>query len=237
VKNDILLETFTMTNESKYKIDYYVITMEKPERVENIKRQEEKGHISIEKVPAVVGANIDIPALIKKEEISKDFGEAHKDRLRQGEIGVYLSNLKIYDIIKKNGNNTGYSVLFEDDFEILTDEFQKKIDDGLDILQDIDFDILFLQNNSINYSKDIQKNHGELIKDHIYHLDKGNYLFGCVALLFNNKNIDKIIEATKYIDQPIDQKIQIAGLDNKLKLIMMYPNIVEEGNNMPSTIR
>jgi GR25 family glycosyltransferase involved in LPS biosynthesis len=146
--------------------------------------------------------------------------------------------LKTYNIIREKGNPNGYSVILEDDFEIIDDDFEKKIQAALETLQSVDFDMLYLQNNSNEYNKEatIDKNHGELIKDNIYYFDKNNYLFGTVGILINNKNIDRILDATKYMDQQIDQKIQFAGIYDKLKLTMMYPNIIDQRENMVSII-
>jgi hypothetical protein len=38
------------------------------------------------------------------------------------------------------------------------------------------------------------------------------------------------------MDQQIDQKIQFAGIYDKLKLMMMYPNIIDQRHNMESLI-
>ena len=98
--------------------------------------------------------------------------------------------------------------------------------------------MLYLQNNSGEYNKEakIEKNHGLHLKDNIYQYDKNNYLFGTVGILVKNKNIDRILNATKYMDQPIDQKLQFAGVYDKLKLMMMYPNIIDQRQNMASII-
>lgn len=223
-------------NGEGYPIDYYVITMNSEQRLSNIADQQAKLTVPIQKIDAVVGANVDIEDLVKKNVIAPEF--ANTSKRRRGEIGLYLSNLKTYNIIKEKGNPNGYSVILEDDFEIIDDDFENKIQAALETLQSVDFDMLYLQNNSNEYNKDatIEKNHGVLIKDNIYYFDKNNYLFGTVGILINNKNIDRILDATKYMDQQIDQKIQFAGIYDKLKLTMMYPNIIDQRENMVSII-
>jgi len=223
-------------NGEGHPIDYYVITMNSEQRLANISDQQAKLSVPIKKIDAIVGADVDIDALVKKKVIAPEF--ANKDKRRRGEIGLYLSDLKVYNIIKEKGDPKGYSVILEDDFEIIDDDFENKIQAALDTLQSVDFDMLYLQNNSNEYNKDatIEKNHGEPLKDNIFYFDKGNYLFGTVAILVKNKNIDHILNATKYMDQQIDQKLQFSGIHDKLRLMMMYPNIVDQRHNMESLI-
>jgi len=223
-------------NGGGHTVDYYVITMNSEQRLANIADQQAKLAAPIQKIDAVVGADVDIDDLVAKKVIAPEFG--NKTKRRRGEIGLYLSNLKVYNMIKEKGDPNGYSVILEDDFEIIDDDFENKLQAAVDTLQSIDFDMLYLQNNSNEYNKEatIEKNRGELLKDNIYYFDKNNYLFGTVGILINNKNIDRILEATKYMDQQIDQKIQFAGIYDKLKLMMMYPNIIDQRHNMESLI-
>lgn len=70
----------------------------------------------------------------------------------------------------------------------------------LNNISDLDFDIIFLGNTFPNNS--IEK-----IKNDIFLIDKNKYTIGTVAYLINNKNIDKIINLKKFIDAPIDNKL------------------------------
>lgn len=46
------------------------------------------------------------------------------------------------------------------------------------------------------------------------------------AYLINNKNIDKIINLTKLIDAPIDNKLDTLIKNNLLNAFVIYPNLI-----------
>ena len=95
-------------------------------------------------------------------------------------------------------------------------------------LNNIDFDILFLGNLNNNY--DVQ------IEDNIYTINTEDEFTGCHGYLINNKNIDKIIENTEYIDRPIDTQIFDLLKINKLNILVLYPTIVNQGGSCYSSI-
>jgi GR25 family glycosyltransferase involved in LPS biosynthesis len=215
-------------------IDYYVITLNHENRIQNIDDQQKKMKTKLQKIDGVLGTDLNLNELVEQKIVKPEFAEDSKRK--RGQIGLCMSNLKVYNLIKERGDKNGYSVIFEDDFEILDDDFENTLSRALDNLKETDFDMLYLQNNTEEYSKEIQKNHGELIKDNVYQFDRGNYLIGTVAIVINNKNIDRILEVMKEIDAPTDHKIQMSALSDRLTLVMMYPTIIEQRKNMPSTI-
>ena len=52
----------------------------------------------------------------------------------------------------------------------------------------------------------------------------------------NNSKIDNIIYQTEYIDRPIDCKIQDLSRDNKIKVVVVFPTLVDQGGVLYSTI-
>jgi len=223
-------------------IDYYVVTMKKPDRLENIalqtnninKNVDEKDKITIQQIDAVVGVDLDMNELVKEKIVSPEYIIENTKR-RKGQIGCYMSFLKTYNIINSKPH-TGYSIVFEDDFIIKTDHFIQDVDNALEIMKNVDFDMLFLGHNSEIYANGtIAKNRGKLLEDNIHHYDSGHLFYGMEGILINNKNIAKILKLVDYIDEPIDQRIPTLAANNKLKIFTMHPVLVEQ-RDMQSNI-
>jgi len=106
-----------------------------------------------------------------------------------------------------------------------------KVNNAIYNLEKISFDMLYLQNNH-----DKESNHGENIIDNIYYFNPGDYFYGTLAILINNKNIKKIINNTKLVDDPIDQKIQSLAINKVLTIVVMYPIIVEQHRTIDSIL-
>jgi len=234
------IETYNYIELNDKIIDYYVITMRNTARLENIINQENKINknadkkIKINLVDAVVGKNLDINKLIEENVVSLEFG--NEDVLRKNEIGCYMSHLKIYNIIHEQ-NISDYTIIFEDDFDIVSENFINDLDSVIKIINDKDFDMLFLGTNPENYLPDIEKNRGELIENNVYNFNSSQYFYGSHAILINNKNISKIIKNLELIDNQIDVKIQSLAMDKKLNIFTLYPIIVDQLIETESTIR
>ena len=238
------VELFEIVNS----IDFYVITMSKDDRLNNIKSQIEKQiqiieiddtknnknnkfNFSIEIVDAVVGKNLDLQNLFDKniinEKICYDVEKTSTDNNilenfnnkienRKNEMGCYLSHLKIYDIIKSK-NQKGYSVIFEDDFELEPD-FMYKLEESILKLKSINFDFDFLFLGGLLGNNDIN------VIDNIYYTSEN--CFQTHGYLINNINIDKIIENLKFIEDILDVQIFKKGLNRELTVLKIDPVIV-----------
>jgi GR25 family glycosyltransferase involved in LPS biosynthesis len=227
----------TYENEQK-QIEFYVISMKKENRLINIQKQLDKintgktgdSKLIINVVDAVVGVDLNQKELIEQKILSDKYkgnGEP-ESRQRKGELGCYMSHSKIYKLIKER-NQPGYSVYFEDDFNIVDNDFLKNVNRAIEILKDKDFDLLYL---GTNYS-----NHGENIKENVYKIDKKGSLYGAHAILINNKKIDKIIEHTKFITVPIDVRLEELCRSDELIGTVIYPHLVlQQFGNLDSTI-
>jgi GR25 family glycosyltransferase involved in LPS biosynthesis len=226
-------------------IDYYVITMKNPERIENINQQmnilkKQGTPVHIELVDAVKGIDLNLNELIKQETLSPNYqsgyGEAEKQKKK--EIGCFMSHLKIHELIQQKQtthspilSSKKYSVIFEDDFKIVSDHFVKEIEDSLTILEKTrpDFDLLYLGTN--------YENHGNIIEHHTYEIDKKNVLFGTHAILVNNAKIDKFIKNLKPIKQPIDVQYMELCKSDALNAYILFPKLViQQFDKIPSTI-
>lgn len=212
-------ETFINSNH----IDYYVIHMEKnTNRINNIKDNEIKLNNHIQIFNAVVGNDVNLDNLsIYEKNLINNF-----DYIYKGEIGCYLSHLML---IKSLLNiNTGYTVIFEDDFKIIDNNLDQKINNILSSI-DIDFDILYLGN--------LNNNHSSLYKNNIYYINPEQPLWGTHGYLINNKNIKKIYNSLLNMDKAIDNKIK-ENFDNKiLNGLVIYPILVNQNEIFNSTIR
>uniref|UniRef100_A0A6C0JIW8 Glycosyl transferase family 25 domain-containing protein n=1 Tax=viral metagenome TaxID=1070528 RepID=A0A6C0JIW8_9ZZZZ len=201
----------------------YVISLKQENRLKNIEKQQKKVDSQIVIFDAVNGDTIDVntfnePPII----ISKDYYDNSKRKKRQ--LGCYLSHFKIYTKIKNDANN-GYTIIFEDDFDVRVDKLLEKCNTTIDTLnsKDMDFDIIYLGNH------DYQSNHGELVVKDIYKVGNNEFLYGTQGYIVNNKNIDKIIDKTKNITITIDDKIQQLANDKQLNVFSTFPYYVGAG--------
>lgn len=147
---------------------------------------------------------------------------------KSGQIGCYLSHHMIIREILFNSKRTGYSVIFEDD--IASDaQMESNINDVINNLKDIDFDIVFLGN--------VNNNHDQYLKANIYTLDQNNYCWGAHALLINNVNIKKIFYNNRSIIHEIDNHYKKLIDTNVLKGYVVYPPICFQNYELPSNIK
>jgi GR25 family glycosyltransferase involved in LPS biosynthesis len=210
-------------------LDMYVITLGREERLKNIKNQEEKLKKKINIFNGINGIKLDVDDLIRRNILVKDHKLNKNYNHAKREIGCYLSHLNIYEIIKKN-NKKGYTIIFEDDFLINSDNLIDDVKKAIDVLNNnnIDFDFLFLGNST--------NNKGLHIIDNLYSVDKNQYLFGLYGYLINNKNIDKIIEKTKLIQYPIDVIIQDLSYHKIFNTVIIYPHLINHEWTFKSTV-
>jgi GR25 family glycosyltransferase involved in LPS biosynthesis len=206
-------------------VQLYVISLRHADRLANIERQQRKIGQSITIFNGVKGDFIDIPALVASGILDKKYEKATPHQKRA--IGCYLSHVQLLQQITRT---SGYTIIFEDDFNIITPTFLDDISNILQTLQKIDFDVLFLGTAT--------NNKGELLANNIYKLNMNEPLLGTYAYLVNNKHIPKIINALKLIDNTaIDLQYQDKGKQNILRILMVQPVLVEnQDKQLVSTI-
>lgn len=105
----------------------------------------------------------------------------YKRKMTKGEFGCLMSHLRaINDIVK---NNYPYGIIFEDDFQILSENFYKDLDNALNNAPK-DFDVLKIDTRS---SSVIRKK------------NKNNFTFlSSLLCLFDNKNNNEFWQNMKY---------------------------------------
>lgn len=199
---------------NKNYIDYYVITLNNSIRKNNIINQNIGNKLNI--IEGINYKNINQDILLKKKIIDPIF--YNNSIKRNKEIACYLSHFKIYNIIKYKNINNNYSVIFEDDFNLLSKNFIFDINKILYNMINTNFDIIFLGNTFNNI--------GNKYKENIYYIDKNKVTIGCFAYLINNLSINDILNKVNYIDEPIDLKINSLIKTNNLIVFTIYPNLV-----------
>lgn len=214
------IENFNVINESSL-IDYIVIHMKNSDiRKKNIDEQTEILNIKINIFDAIIGKNIkNVNDYDKNIKLNYKFNSP-------GELGCYLSHLMII----KNAitSKKKYTVIFEDDFTILSKDLNNEI---LNIIQKVNnnFDIIYLGNNYESKS--------EQIIDNIYKNNKLIPLLGIHGYLINNKNAKKIYNNLLNIKRPIDWQFNQLINNNKLVCFVIYPSIIIQNNNYKSDLR
>jgi len=218
----MVYETFDLNT-----IQCYVISMKnKQDRIDNINTQQTKiPNLKFEIVEAVNGnamSDDEFKQLYDNGIVSKEkYDYAIATKHGKGQIGIYLSTLKVYDMIKNS--SVRYSIIFEDDFQI-SDEFENQLNDIMDKVEVEDFDFIYLGNLSGN-----KDDNSIQYKDNIYYFNKENNLYGNHGYLINNSRINNIIENIKFIDRPIDNKIQDLTIENRFITLIVDPVIVDPG--------
>lgn len=220
--------------ENNSEINIYIISMKPPDRLLHIENQQQKLKEKMYIFDAVKGDDLILEKLLNANFLNPSFEgkdlSINEQKHRKREIGCYLSHMLLYEYIKNFHSKNNYTIIFEDDFNIVINNFIKKINESIKIFKDmnIDFDILFLGNTP--------KNRGKILKNDIYYVNHNRNLWGTHAYLINNKNIDKIIKYTKIIDKPIDVKLQYLDKEKNLNIFVLYPTIVNPNKKLPSTI-
>ena len=133
------------------------------------------------------------------------------------EIGCYLSHLMLIKTLLNKVD--GYTVIFEDDFDIMDDNLHTHIINIINKTSD-NFDIIFLGNLNNNY--DIH------IIDDIYSINKNIPLWGTHGYLINNKYATKIYNKLLNMDLEIDNKFKKLIDDKEINGLVIYPILVKQ---------
>jgi GR25 family glycosyltransferase involved in LPS biosynthesis len=219
--NNYFVEGFENLNDIKY----YVISLGTQERKNNIKEQNSGQNVDLIFVDAVHWKTINQKQLLDDNVISPEFFE--NNTRRDKEIACYHSHFKTYNEIKTQNPN-GYSVILEDDFNMISTDLSGDVNRIIETMKDTDFDVIFLGNTFYNI--------GEKYKNNVHKIDKSYETMGCFGYLIKNKNIQKIINSVSYIDEPIDSKFNSLIKTDNLIIYTAYPNIVNYKKELPSLI-
>ena len=217
-------ELFSLFDENN--IDCYVITMRTPDRMKSIEENQSKVSFNIDIFDAINGTEIDINKIT--DPIIDESFKNDKSKTRKHEIGCYLSHYNLYKKIASENNKNRYTIIFEDDFLIHTEDFENRVIQALKDMEPHDFDILYMYNTSDNIGDKFIKN--------VCKCDKSKNLWGTMAYIVKNANINKIINETKIMDAPIDVRFWKSNINDKLNIYTFCPFIAKT-NELPSTIQ
>lgn len=209
--NEIFNNNETFNNNNNINIEYYVIHLKRnEERIENILLNEKILNHKIIIFDAIDGKQMnDLPYYDTK--LINTFTNA-----LPGELGCYLSHLMIIKNIQINNN---YTVIFEDDLQIVTNDLNKSIIEIIDKLND-NFDIIYFGNTSNNC--------GEKYIDDIHKIDPNNHLWGTHGYIINNKNVKKIYDNLLIMNEPYDVKLKNLIDKQILKSYIINPPLVNQ---------
>lgn len=220
----LLVYVFLPTGE-RTDIDYYVVTMGNPERLENIRTQQNVAGVTCERIDAVIGNKLHMETISNYN--PRNGNRFNPDNTKR-EVGCYMSHLKFYNIVQGK-NKSGYSVVLEDDVELYP-EFKQNLYRTLDQLENVEFDILML--GMLNGEG------GDHVVGNVYTIPKHQeHTYGTHAYLVNNKSIQKIISHLKSIENLIDVSIYDKGKSGELIVFTVVPTIANTVDTIPSTIR
>ena len=205
-------------------IEYYVISMNDAVRAQNIKDQQTKIKSTIHIFDAIHGDTLDINN-IRDQIVADSFKEESSKRKR--EIGCFLSHYYLYKKIQEEGDLDGYTVIFEDDFEISTDNFEYGVKQALDDMTNHDYDLLFINN--------VANNMGNPVSENVCEMNKAEEMYGTQSYIVKNRNINRILEQTYRIDTQIDHKLFNSYRNGKLKIYTFCPFLTKT-RNFKSTI-
>jgi len=207
-------------------IQYYVIhNRANQERTKNIEVQKEKLGKPIHIFDAIMGKDLDLDNLsIFDPRLQNKYNSKNKN-----EYGCYLSHFMLLKKISEHTYDTrGYTVIFEDDFKIMSEDLDKHIRHDISII-DKNIDMIFLGH--------LDSYVGNPYKEDLYELDMNNYqdFAGLHGFVIPNQSIQKIHDMLFVIDNPIDYKYGRYIGEGKLNALIMNPTIVNQ-NGMESSI-
>jgi hypothetical protein len=218
-------------------INSYVIHLiNSTDRIEHIENQRLKSGIPLFYYDGVDGKTLNKEKLIQEGILCPHYAQISNG----GHWGCFLSHKYLIDDLSNKYNNlensssinTDYSIIFEDDFNIVNEEFDNKIYQVINDLKRInyDFDIIYIGNRNINdelYDKQIVNN--------IYTL-KSTAQPTTEAYIINNKSLKKISSLLSIVNSPIDWAFADLINSKKLNVLILNPQIVTQNRDFPSLI-
>jgi GR25 family glycosyltransferase involved in LPS biosynthesis len=185
--------------------------MKNKERINNVNLLQEKLNNKISIFDAIDGNKVNT----KDFEVKINYPFKFK-----GQIGCYLSHYYLY---KQLLNSTSdYTVIFEDDAEILVDN----LNEILEKIVNTEFDMIFLGYN-------VYKNNTEpftLHQNGLFTLNTVKKIWGTHGYIINNKSIQKILSLLKVAENEIDLQLYKLIKKGLIKGYFCNPVLVSHRN-------
>ena len=219
--NYIIGDHFSNT---KPNIDCHVIHMVKSsDRIPNIMEQFKKINYPAHLFNATDGKDLDLQSLIKSGFID----QTYYNRIKNPSVyGCYMSHYKLIEMLlnkyQTHQLNTEYSIIFEDDFNIVSKNFTEDVNNIIKQLENkkYDFDIILLGSEG--------DHNGEEIIPNVFTYGPTGHAFCLHGYLVNNKNLNKIYNVISYVDEAIDWKVMLSAQKGLLNLLLVKPDLVKQ---------
>jgi GR25 family glycosyltransferase involved in LPS biosynthesis len=227
----LLLIIYNVENFNNTKsVSCHIIHLDKhTNRMEHINKQLEITKFKSEIYPAVDKDIIDIDKLIQDKFICPNYYNRVKSR---SVYAIFMSHYNLIgDLAKRYKNkqlDSDYSLILEDDFKIVVDDFDNKVLHILETLQnlDTDYDMIYLGN--------MYHNRGDPVKDNIYVVRP--VLITAEAYLIKKSSLQKVYDSINIIDEAIDWKLHHLINEGKFKALVVYPTlIIQNQDELPTT--
>jgi GR25 family glycosyltransferase involved in LPS biosynthesis len=210
-------------------IKLYVIHLERSiDRIPNIETQQSKTSFNIQYFNAVDANELDKEKLIEDGIVDRDYG-AYSGT---GHYACFLSHQKLIKEIADKDDVSKYTIIFEDDFDIISDNFDNAIINIINDLESIDyeFDMVFLGNFNIEEEKIDKK-----IINNIYTINHESNIT-TEAYIINNKSAKKLYELLDHINLPLDYTLKSLRDHNEVKALIVNPYLVTQIREYESLI-
>jgi len=133
----------------------------------------------------------------------------------------YIKQLALLQSISKkmdSDNAKFLSVFFEDSFAVESD-LNRKLENIVDQLGDIDYDILLLGGNA--------NMQGDLVKDDVYRLVAGIPFTNVYGYIINNMNLDKMVSKIKNAHgKTMQDKLYTLSENRAIVVFCVYPAMI-----------
>lgn len=190
--------------------DFYVINLDKDvDRLKAFREQFARMGLEFDRVDAVNGRYLNMQTLVADGKIAGKYAK----KILPGEAGVCYSQMKVWESNRKNPKP--YIVVFEDDVR-LPDDFATKMANLSGIIDNTDFDVLFLgrTTHGVQVCRDAKWNYVGCTEKPYPVLNEPTerdppitaapYSYGAFAYIVPVKSTQKLIDAHQTIYHPCD---------------------------------
>ncbi len=197
------------------------------------------GKLPLNIFPASVGKDLNI------NELREKYGNRNKlhgykwihgkSIPRRNQLGCFMSHLRIMEEIKeKNENNilnkNGYTVVFEDDFLVKSQNLYDDLIKIINNLKNKDYDMVYIGN--------IWQNHKNKVINDVYEINTQYNITGTHGYFIKNSSAEKIYNELIHMDRPIDLFYSNLIKENILKAYVVYPTLIDQQwESINSTIK
>ena len=166
-------------------------------------------------IEAVNGNDLD------KSVINNINNDSIERKLRNGEIGCYLSHVNVWNSFLFN-ESSNYCLILEDDAVFNLQQF--KLNNIIDELTDLNIDILYLTDNCDGWFGESECKNGSFISNDIFNPKRIGY--GLYGYIINKKAAKYLISKSKPITRPIDVLLSDLHLKNEIKFAKLRSPLI-----------